>query len=699
MALDNVYDVLYYVTQRAFQNTNKMRFFNDHASKHHASPFVEGAIDALPKLEINTGSVFPEVNRPTNGLPIVISLQDTVNSGWYAGPEGDVLRVINLSPAKQKLNAISVINHPLFVRARLSGHKYINALRYGAVFCFPRGNISAIESLVSVKPYLPKPANLAKAMAQVLMGLQHVHNCGFIYGSIDPASITMSHLNVVQLSIFSNTHSRTFNYTYKHRIIEYVSPEEASKKPCDQSCDIWAFGCYLFHNIYFLHAFDGTTVDVVLEAIKVFRKTYKSNFYNYCKAKFGNQFNLVPEYLKVFQEIFEPLTPTERPTVEQLLHLPVFKSFIDLNPYCKPPVCLSNNISFKTANGSLVKAHGVVKVTNTPYFGEMGPLSSNQWAWFFKMPAPVCRLPKRQEHKNQVVLAPQNTVVKKQWVYSNVTINPASSLEGIVSFYPPDCLDGYQTVVVKNTNQQESRTSLYLQNKPFCVFETSNHFIYNNSVSVCVRGQWLNQVPDNYDPLESLRHTMRLPQINYSVVTYCGFVENQTRKTGMFVIMEPVKRYLTINTLVKHPDLLPKVKKTALACIFHANKHGLYLRGMIVECFCLTPNNQVKLNIESLVNAVQSKSTDYKVYENAPKDPNNDRVGLRDMLTALGDTEAESVLTDVVFDVPCYTPQEPVNLKPAHYAFTVTKKKRYPARVVLRSHAINDISQMSSNHA
>nr|WJJ60979.1 ORF15 [Acipenserid herpesvirus 1] len=697
MALDKAYDVLYFITKQSFANQNKLRFFNDHASKHHNSPKVQNPNYEVPKIQVDTGSVFPDVSKPVNGAPVVIQLADNVTSGWYPGPNGDILRVINLPPAKQKPNAISVINHPLFVRARLSGHKYIAALRYGAVFCFPRGNITAIESLISVKPYIPNPQNIPKSMAQVLMGLQHVHNCGFIFGSFDPAAITMSHQNIIQLSIFSNTHSRTVPYTYNHRIVEYISPEEASNKACDQSCDIWAFGCYLFHCIYFLHAFDGTTSNVVLEAIKVFRKRHKSNFYNYCKEKFGNQFNLAPEYLQVFKAIFEPLTPIERPSVDQLLLLPVFKPFIDLNPYCKEPECRSNNISFKTNNGTLIKAHGVVTVTKTPYYGEMGPLSTNQWAWFFKLPNPVCKLPKHQDHTRVTVFAPENTTVKNQWVYSNVAINPASAVEGFPGFFPINSSDNYKTVVIKNNNQQESRTSIYLQNKPFCVFDSASYFNYQNNITVCVRGQWLNQIPNGYKPIESLRHTLSLPQCHYNLVTYCGFIENQARKIGMFILSEPIKRYLTPTMVARHPDILAKVRQTGLACIIHANKHGLYLRGMSIHLFCLTSDNQIKLDIEGLINAVQSKAVEFHVHNNPASDLNNDRVSLRAMLVELNAPDPDSVLTSESFEIPTYTPKEPVNIRPAHYAFTVSKKKRYPSSVILRSHAINDIPEGSIN--
>lgn len=106
--------------------------------------------------------------------------------------------------------------------------------------------------------------------AQIILGLQDLHEKGIIYQDLKPANVLLDTKGFIKLTDFgaSKYAHQTKNYKTFVGTLDFIAPEIQDKKQYNKSIDWWALGILIYQLLYGYLPFQSKNPKVVVEKIK-----------------------------------------------------------------------------------------------------------------------------------------------------------------------------------------------------------------------------------------------------------------------------------------------------------------------------------------------------------------------------------------------------------------------------------------------
>jgi len=149
---------------------------------------------------------------------------------------------------------------------------------------------------------------------QICRGVQEMHQADVVHRDIKPANILRSGGGIVKLADLGV--AKFLKANLAHTVIGtpyYMPPELWKQKPYDTASDVWALGCLLYEMSAFKVPFDGKSIQDLQHRI--------------CHSNPTRLPSSVPDDLRRVIDMCLKKRPSERPTVAQLLNLPVMRKY------------------------------------------------------------------------------------------------------------------------------------------------------------------------------------------------------------------------------------------------------------------------------------------------------------------------------------------------------------------------------------
>lgn len=208
-------------------------------------------------------------------------LQELINSGgmadiWLATEPGAVGKAFALRRLHSRLR-LDFIARRRFVRgcevlAKVSGHDFvIGYVEHGKI----RGTLYLLMEYVegaNLKELYARHdpvllENVAQILIDMALGLEHVHDCGFMHLDFKPENVLVTRNGSVRLVDFDLSQPIPQTPTKTRRnpgTPGYMAPEQLLRQPIDHRVDIFAFGVAAYELLTNQKPFPGETPDEIL---------------------------------------------------------------------------------------------------------------------------------------------------------------------------------------------------------------------------------------------------------------------------------------------------------------------------------------------------------------------------------------------------------------------------------------------------
>ena len=152
---------------------------------------------------------------------------------------------------------------------------------------------------------------------QICLALQYLHKNKIIHSDLNSSNVFLMKSGIVKLGSLSKgmKNNRAKAVKKMVKLPYYLSPEIISNKPYDEKCDIWALGILLYELLTFKIPFNAQSLPLL--CIKINRGVYTPPSSEYSSE--------IRDLLKKCLT----LKPEERPSIDELLKLPLIKNRIN----------------------------------------------------------------------------------------------------------------------------------------------------------------------------------------------------------------------------------------------------------------------------------------------------------------------------------------------------------------------------------
>lgn len=168
-----------------------------------------------------------------------------------------------------------------------------------------------------IEKYINHPIpeqDIINIFVQVCMAVKYIHDRKIIHRDIKPENIFLCKNGMVKLGDFGFARLLDSTISKVNSGVGtpyYISPEICNGNPYSAPSDIWSLGCVLYVMCKRKLPFYGESIPEIMNKIKCCKVTPISNIYS-------------PDIKNLIKSIFQ-IDPRKRPTINQILSLPIFR--------------------------------------------------------------------------------------------------------------------------------------------------------------------------------------------------------------------------------------------------------------------------------------------------------------------------------------------------------------------------------------